>query len=257
MRPTRSKEKLKYHKKLLAVEKRINELFDIQRHSEIFIEIPPVHIGYKVKLVPIDSLRNHEAGLAEAVEASTSWFCFSEKPFRFCNLKRYCCMYKSRLRFIGFSEEEKIQKDHFQNKIFKKGQLKLLDISEKKFQMLSPQAQKYFTQGFDGYDNRHNAVYLYHPDIPKTYVRECEEKLFWNRYFIPDSVSESEEKHLSNWLDYKKECELSHYKGDSTAYNCRWERRVYNKKIRAKYKHDLLAVKRDFLNYQFNDFSYI
>ena len=58
--------------------------------------------------------------------------------------------------------------------------------TRKDFVKLSESAKKYFVQGFKEYDKRGNPVYIYHPDIPRTYVREYEEKLFWNRLYIPD-----------------------------------------------------------------------
>lgn len=73
--------------------------------------------------------------------------------------------------------------------------------------------KKLFVQGFKEYDKRGNPVYIYHPDIPRTYVREYEEKLFWNRLYIPDGQALSEKKKLDNWLNYKRECELWHYEG--------------------------------------------
>ena len=32
------------------------------------------------------------------------------------------------------------------------------------------EAKKYFVQGFKEYDKRGNPVYIYHPNIPRTYV---------------------------------------------------------------------------------------
>ena len=104
----------------------------------------------------------------------------SEKPFRFCNLKSYKCEFNNRILPWDFSAEEKMKDLYFKDKLYKKGQLKLLDISEESFQKLSMAAKKYFVQGCDRYDARGNAVYIYHPAIPRTYLREHEEKLFWN-----------------------------------------------------------------------------
>ena len=240
MRPTRSRIKLLYHKKLRAVEKRKWELEKECRDSKKYIEIPETLVGYRVKLVPIDSLKNHDEGLCEAVEAATSWFRFSEKPFRFCNLKSYACEFRNDLHHCwDFSLEEKVSEVYFRNKVYKKGQLKLLDICEECFQKLKLCAKKYFVQGFDHYDRRGNPVFIYHPDIPKTYVREYEEKLFWNRLYIPNGEAESEAKRLSNWLDYGKECELWHYEGCSSGHYWRWRRNETHKQARAKAKTEL------------------
>ena len=238
MRPTRSRIKLLYHKKLRAVERLKWELEKECRDSKEYIEIPETLVGYRVKLVPIDSLKNLDEGLCEAVEAATSWFRFSEKPFRFCNLKSYACEFRNDLHhLLDFSLEEKVSELYFRNKVYKKGQLKLLDISEERFQKLKPCAKKYFVQGFDRYDRRGNPVFIYHPDIPRTYVREYEEKLFWNRLYIPNGEAESEAKRLSNWLDYGKECELWHYEGCSTGHY--WRRNETHKQARAKAKSEL------------------
>ena len=95
MRPTKSKEQLAYYKHLLAIDKKRNELANRKDDEDNYIEIPRMLIGYKIKLVPIDSLKNRNDGLAEAVAASTSWFRFSDKPFRLCNLKSYRCEFRN------------------------------------------------------------------------------------------------------------------------------------------------------------------
>lgn len=87
MRPTKSKEQLAYYKHLLAIDKKRNELANRKDDEDNSIEIPRMLIGYRIKLIPVDSLKNRDDGLGEAVAASTSWFRFSDKPFRLCNLK--------------------------------------------------------------------------------------------------------------------------------------------------------------------------
>ena len=120
MRPTRSKEKLRYHKKLLCAEKRRRKLERECRESKEYVEIPRTLVGYRVRLVPIESLNNIDEGLAEAVEAATSWFRFSEKPFRFCNLKDYKCQFNNRILRWDFSAEEKMKDLYFRNKLYRK-----------------------------------------------------------------------------------------------------------------------------------------
>ena len=68
MRSTKSKLRLAYHKYLLSIEKRRTELSYRKPDEENYIEIPRILIGYKIKLIPVDSLKNHDEGLAEAVE---------------------------------------------------------------------------------------------------------------------------------------------------------------------------------------------
>ena len=68
MRSTKSKLRLAYHKYLLSIEKRRTELSNRKPDEENYIEIPRILIGYKIKLIPVDSLKNHDEGLAEAVE---------------------------------------------------------------------------------------------------------------------------------------------------------------------------------------------
>ena len=91
MRPTKSKEQLAYYKHLLAIDKKRKELANRKDDEDNYIEIPRMLIGYRIKLIPVDSLKNRDDGLAEAVAASTSWFRFSDKAFRLCNLKSYRC----------------------------------------------------------------------------------------------------------------------------------------------------------------------
>ena len=74
MRPTKSKEQLAYYKHLLAIDKKRNGLANRKDDEDNYIEIPRMLIGYKIKLVPVDSLKNCDDGLTEAVEAATSWF---------------------------------------------------------------------------------------------------------------------------------------------------------------------------------------
>ena len=107
MRPTKSKERLFYQKYLLSIDKRRIELSNQNLKEENYIEIPRTLIGYKIKLVPIDSLKNREDGLAEAVEAATSWFRFSDKPFRFCNLKSYRCEFRNNLHYWDYSTDKR------------------------------------------------------------------------------------------------------------------------------------------------------
>ena len=82
MRPTKSKERLAYYKHLLTLDKKRTELSNRKDAEDNYIEISRMLIGYKIKLIPVDSLKNRDDGLAEAVVASTSWFRFSDKPFR-------------------------------------------------------------------------------------------------------------------------------------------------------------------------------
>lgn len=198
------------------------------------MEIPERLVGYRLKLVPVESLKNRDEGLAEAVQAATSWFRFSEKPFRFCNLKSYECEFRNPLVLWNFSAEEQLLKVYFKNKLYKKGQLKLLDISAERFGKLGAGAKKYFVQRFDRYDRRGNPLFFYHPAIPRTYVREYEEKIFWNRLSIPDGQAQSEEKRLSNWLDYGKECELWHYEGCRIKYYSRREKSRRRRQLRSQ-----------------------
>ncbi len=95
MRPTKSKEQLAYYKHLLAIDKKRNELANRKDDEDNYIEIPRMLIGYRIKLIPVDSLKNRDDGLEEAVAASTSWFRFSDKPFRLCNLKSYRCEFRN------------------------------------------------------------------------------------------------------------------------------------------------------------------
>ena len=95
MRPTKSKDRLAYYKHLLALDKKRKELSNRKDDEDNYIEIPRMLIGYRIKLIPVDSLKNRDDGLTEAVEAATSWFRFSDKPFRFCNLKSYRCEFRT------------------------------------------------------------------------------------------------------------------------------------------------------------------
>ncbi|UKI53714.1 MAG: hypothetical protein L6V86_01235 [Treponema sp.] len=57
MRPTKSKEQLAYYKHLLAIDKKRNELANRKDDEDNYIEIPRMLIGYKIKLIPVDSLK--------------------------------------------------------------------------------------------------------------------------------------------------------------------------------------------------------
>ena len=94
MRPTKSKEQLAYYKHLLAIDKKRNKLANRKDDEDNSIEIPRMLIGYRIKFTPVDSLKNRDDGLGEAVAASTSWFRFSDKPFKLCNLKSYRCEFR-------------------------------------------------------------------------------------------------------------------------------------------------------------------
>ena len=170
---------------MLAIDKKRKELSNRKDDEDNYVEIPRMLIGYKIKLVPVDSMKNRDVGLAEAVAAATSWFRFSDKPFRMCNLKSYRCEFRNHLFNWDSLEKEEFEKEYFQNKIFKKGHLKLLDICEEVFEKLSNSAKQYFIQGFKEYDKRGNPVYIYHPDIPRTYVREYEKNSFGIVFIFP------------------------------------------------------------------------
>ena len=185
-----------FYGNLLTLDKKRTELSTRKDDEDNYIEIPRMFIRYKIKLIPIDSLKNRDDGLGEAVAASTSWFRFSDKPFRLCNLISYRCEFRNNLFYWDCYEKDEFESEYFQNKVLKKGHLKLLDICEKDFVKLSESAKKYFVQGFKEYDKRGNPVYIYHPDIPRTYVREYEEKLFWNRLYIPDGELYLKRKNL-------------------------------------------------------------
>ena len=72
------------------------------------------------------------------------------------------------------------------------------------------------------------------------------EKIFWNRLYVPDSEAESEVKRLSNWLDYKKECELWHYEGCHTSRYLRWEKKHILKQRRARLGRELTLLRKEF-----------
>ena len=238
MRPTKSKLKLLYFKKLRAIEKRQRLLEKQARESKEYVEIPRTLVGFKVCLTPIDSMRNKDEGLSEAIAASTSFLRFSDKPYSLCNFK------SSRTIFDGdwrawLDKTEKIEATFFKNKLYQKGKLELLDISEDTYKKLSPAAKKYFVQGVLKIDRYGQCVYVYHPHIPKSYLRESEEKLYWNQLAIPDSDALSESKRLSNWLNYKRQCELWHYEGYRTRSYYRCEGKDVRRRERYKLKSEL------------------
>ena len=158
MRPTKSKEQLAYYKHLLAIDKKRNELSNRKDDEDNYIEIPRMLIGYRIKLIPVDSLKNRDDGLAEAIAAATSWFRFSDKPFRLCNLKSYRCKFRNNLFYWDCYEKDEFESEYFQNKVFKKGHLKLLDICEKDFVKLSESAKNIL---FRDLRNMTNAVILF------------------------------------------------------------------------------------------------
>lgn len=250
MRPTKSKQRLLYYKSLRALEREKWNLEKKARNSSEYVEIPKTLAGYKIRLVLIESLRNKDAGLAEAVEAATSYFVFGEKPFRLCNLKKYRCEYCDGQYFRWRSDgEEKMKSLYFADKLYKKGQLKLLSIDEHQYEKLSDLAKKYFVQRLDESDSYHKSIfrYKYEPLIPTTYVREAEEKLYWTALRLPDSESESKAKRIANHLDFHKECELWHYEGCHTSRWEKWEKKLHSKKRRTQCRAEL----RDFLMTEF------
>lgn len=238
MRPTKSRQKLFYHKRLRYLERRKWEFEKQARESKIYEEIPRTLVGYKVHLEEIESLRNKDEGLSEAIAASTSYFRFSEKPFRLCNLKSFRTIFNGNWG----SGREKMEAFFFKYKIYQKGKLELLDIREEQYKKLSPAAQKYFIQGLEKFDCHGHPVFIYHPHIPKSYLRETEEKLYWNQLALPDSVSESEAKKIGNWLNIQRECELWHYEGGRTRNYYRWESEDLRKKRRLKGKEELREI---------------
>lgn len=232
MRITKSKSKLLYHKKLRKKEWEMRNLKEKARESNNFISIPKTLAGYKVHLVPIESLKNKDDGLTEAIEASSAYLIFSEKPFRLCNLK-------NRINFGSahwFNNQKKMEEIYFSKKLYKKGNLTLLDISEHTFKKLSPNAQKYFVQVFDKFNHRGFPIFMYRPKIPQSYLREKEEKLFYTKLLIPDSKSLSEAQKIDNWLNFKRKCELWHYIGCRTSNFYKWEKEVSGKKKRLQDK---------------------
>ena len=98
------------------------------------------------------------------------------------------------------------------------------------------------SEDFEKYDKRGNPVYIYHTVIPKTYVHEYEEKLFWNRLYIPDGEALSEKKKIDNWLNYKRECELGHYAGWKTSRYCKWEPKVFHKQKCVRLKIEMTEI---------------
>ncbi|MBP5156310.1 MAG: hypothetical protein ILP18_00365 [Treponema sp.] len=243
MRPTRSKLRLAYHKKLRALERKKRELAKRARDPQEYKEIPRTLAGYKVRLSLIESLRNKDEGLSEAVDAATSYLVFSDKPFRLCNLKSYRTIYNSiahrvyRIRWLN--KDEKVEDTFFKDKIYQKGRLELLDLDEHDYRKLSPAAQKYFSERLQEFDRHGRPVLCWHPDIPASYLREVKEKLYWNCRVIPDSEAESECKRIDNWLDYKRKCELWHYEGCRTRYFWKDEDRISRRNERHRLKLEL------------------
>ena len=237
MKPTKSKQRLSYHKKLRSLEQKKRALQKEMRTSKEFVTIPKILVGYKLHLSLVESMKNKDEGLSEAIAASTSVLVFSEKPFRLCNLKSYNTPY-------DYPSSEKMEAYFFKNKLYQKGKLTLLDISEQQFKKLSPAAQKYFSEYVEKINFRSGRyVYTYRPNIPKSYLRECEEKLYWDTLSIPNSEAESEAKRIENWLDYKKQCELWHYEGIGHYH---WRRKKSAKQERALLKLEIKKRAADF-----------
>ncbi|MBQ9538792.1 MAG: hypothetical protein IJU95_05935 [Treponema sp.] len=243
MKPTRSKLRLAYHKKLLTLERREWELEKRARNPQEYVEIPRILAGYKVRLALIQSLRNKDVGLSEAVDAATSCLVFSGKPFRLCNLKSYRTIYNAvelrMYRMCWLDREEKIEAAFFKDKIYQKGRLELLDLDGYDYKKLSSAAKKYFSARLKEFDRHGRPVICWHPDIPRSYLRETKERLFWNCRVIPDSEAESECKRISNWLDYKRKCELWHYQGCRMRHYWRHEARDDRRKMRHRLKGEL------------------
>lgn len=235
MKQTKSKLKLLYHKKLRALENRKWKLWEQARKSEEYEEIPRTLVGYMVRLELIESMRNKDEGLSEAISASTSFLRFSEKPFRLCNLKSSHTAFDRQ----WLSGQDRIEAIFFKNKNYQKGKLELLDITEEQYKKLSPAAKNYFTEGVKEVTRYGQYIFVYHPHIPKSYLRETSVKLYWNRLTIPDSTAESEAKKIENWMNTKRECELWHYEGCRTCYYWRDEAKIDRKKTRMQGKQEL------------------
>ncbi len=122
MRPTKSKLKLLYFKKLRAIEKRQWLLEKQARESKEYVEIPRTLVGFKVCLTPIDSMRNKDEGLSEAIAASTSFLRFSDKPYRLCNFKSSRTIFDEEWR-AWLDKTEKIAATFFKNKLYQKESL--------------------------------------------------------------------------------------------------------------------------------------
>ena len=202
MRQTISKQKLFYHKKLRWLERKKWDLEKQVRESQTYMEIPRTLVGYKVQLALIDSMRNKDEGLSEAIAASTSFLTFSEKPFRLCNLKSNRTIFDNLPWQLN--KREKMEADRLRHPIF-----------------------------------------IYHPRIPKSYLREDEEKLYWNYLAVPDSSAESEAKKIDNWLDIQRECELWHYEGCRTRNYYKWDSEDRRKKKRLELKDELRKLKEE------------
>ncbi len=246
MRPTRSKLRLAYHKKLRALERKKRELEKRARNPQEYEEIPRMLAGYKVRLALIESLRNKDEGLSEAVDAATSHLVFSDKPFRLYNLKSYRTIHNAiehrfyRIRWLN--REEKLEATFFKDKLYQKGRLELLDLDERDYRKLSPSARKYFSEKLQEFDRHGRPVLCWHPDIPASYLREVKEKLYWNCRVIPDSGAELECKRIDNWLDYKRKCELWHYEGYRTRYFWKDEDSESRRKERHRLKLELREI---------------
>ena len=65
-----------FYGNLLTLDKKRTELSTRKDDEDNYIEIPRMFIRYKIKLIPIDSLKNRDDGLGEAVAASTHGFVF-------------------------------------------------------------------------------------------------------------------------------------------------------------------------------------
>lgn len=155
----------------------------------------PEFYGIQVKLEPIPAIKESEyAGLAEAVDASSHYLTFSSKELRFCNLKKHWCR---------FNDTESILKTYFNEQHqYIKGRLDLGNISERKFNQLSKEAQEWFYPSYFDRTLWNGDVVRelkYIPTISQTLLTEVHTKL----YIYTRTIMNSERASYTKWLEIK------------------------------------------------------
>ncbi len=177
----------------------------------------PEFYGVRVELSPRNWASLHFPYLKEAVEACTMFAEFSNGE------ERLCCMRRNNLETNACAVYSKkaMYSKYFIHNFYKKGNLSLVSIDERKYNSLSDGAKAYFEEHITPvFYDLSRKEYSPSKHISMTWLKESKKALYFYNACIPDSKAISTAKYLDShntglygdWCDiYYSRCKGKSY----------------------------------------------
>lgn len=236
--------KTQFYKKLLVLSREETKLSKQNKYSE-YVHVSPILAGVRVHLTLIESMKNREEGLNEAVEAASSYLYFSADSSRRIELsKLYLKNYGNFSdKYNSVTYKDWVLSTFFgEDKSYIKGKLTIDCLVPDEYKKLSKAAQSHFNRvdyiKVMKYTDRHGKLKVsrimetkYTLNVEKAWLKETITKMYINYIPIIDTELERKKADIKKTLTTINNYKLWHWMGSRVS---NWD--SYSKKLDRKVK---------------------